>query len=303
LELRQLRYFVAVAEELHFRRAAERLHVAQPAVSTQIRKLEAELDVRLLDRVQRSVALTNAGAAFVDEARRVLRQADAAARAARGAGEPAAGRLRVGYVSAVVPPALPRALQRFRALAPGMDVVLEVGTPPRIIEDVRRGHLDAAVIWLPAPVAGLRITSLGEEAVIAAVPATHGDAPVTLERLESVRLVLLPRATSPAFYDAVIAACRQAGVSPPMMEIAEPQVEHALLSVAAGVGVALLPESVAERYVIPGVRFRPLAAATPRCEVVVVSRRDDATTITAAFLRAAVAAARNTPLALAAGSG
>src|SRR5215218_302924 len=98
MELRHLRYFVAVAEELHFRRAAERLHVAQPAVSEQVRKLEAELGVRLLNRNHRGVALTDAGAAMLDEARRVLVQADVAQRAARAANERAIGRLRIGYL-------------------------------------------------------------------------------------------------------------------------------------------------------------------------------------------------------------
>src|ERR1700756_5605583 len=104
MELRHLRYFVAVAEELHFRRAAERLHVAQPAVSEQVRKLEDELGVRLLHRTQRSVSLTDAGAAMLDEARMVLQQADRAVAAARDARESAAVRLRVGYL----PDSLPR---------------------------------------------------------------------------------------------------------------------------------------------------------------------------------------------------
>src|SRR3954447_26606389 len=106
MELRHLRYFVAVAEELHFRRAAERLHVAQPAVSEQIRKLEQELGVRLFDRNQRRVELTNAGAAMLEEARQVLRQADVAQQAARGARDRALRRLRIGYLSDALPAAV-----------------------------------------------------------------------------------------------------------------------------------------------------------------------------------------------------
>src|SRR6476659_3092072 len=107
MELRHLRYFVAVAEELHFRRAAERLHVAQPAVSEQIRKLEAELGVQLLLRTQRSVSLTPAGAAMLEEARRVLRQADHACHAAREAHGRALSHLRIGYLPDVLPAAVP----------------------------------------------------------------------------------------------------------------------------------------------------------------------------------------------------
>src|SRR6188472_1733908 len=124
MELRHLRYFVAVAEELHFRRAAERLHVAQPAVSEQIRKLEAELGVQLLARTQRSVALTPAGAAMLEEARRVLRQADAACHAAREAHGLALAQLRIGYLPDVLPSVVPRLLRRYATAAPGIRVTL-----------------------------------------------------------------------------------------------------------------------------------------------------------------------------------
>ena len=115
MELRHLRYFVAVAEELHFRRAAERLHVAQPAVSEQIRKLEEELGVRLFDRTQRRVSLTEAGEVLLGEARTLLRQAEAARLAARNALDLATSRLRIGYMPASLPASVPHALQRLAA--------------------------------------------------------------------------------------------------------------------------------------------------------------------------------------------
>src|SRR5258705_4225382 len=111
MELRHLRYFVAVAEELHFRRAAERLYVAQPAVSEQVRKLEEELGVRLFDRTQRSVALTDAGSALLEEARRVLDQAEVAQHAARNAGDKATKRLRIGHLPDLLPTSVARAIQ------------------------------------------------------------------------------------------------------------------------------------------------------------------------------------------------
>jgi DNA-binding transcriptional LysR family regulator len=126
MELRHLRYFVAVAEELHFRRAAERLRVSQPAVSDQVRKLEEVLGVQLLERTNRRVSLTRAGDAFLEEARRVLQQAERAQRAAIRTGDRVCGRLRLGYLADAVPPALPRALGRFAVATPGVEVALEM---------------------------------------------------------------------------------------------------------------------------------------------------------------------------------
>ena len=151
MELRQLRYFVAVAEELHFRRAAERLYVAQPAVSEQIRKLEAELGVRLFDRTPRQVALTAAGAALLEEARRVLSQAETAQFAARNAHLRAGSRLRLGYPADALPGVVPRGLRRLATSAPAIDVEFETGDAPQLIGALRKRHLDAVVTALPGP--------------------------------------------------------------------------------------------------------------------------------------------------------
>src|SRR4051812_21281190 len=144
MELRQLKYFVAVAEELHFRRAAERLYVAQPAVSEQIRKLEAELGVQLFERSNRHVAMTEAGRALLDEGRRVLERAEAAIRAAREAKERAGAALRIGYVPDLMPAAVPRALRRL-ARGGDVDVRLKTGSASALIDAVRERELDVAV--------------------------------------------------------------------------------------------------------------------------------------------------------------
>jgi DNA-binding transcriptional LysR family regulator len=298
MELRHLRYFVAVAEELHFRRAAERLYVAQPAVSEQIRKLEAELGVRLFDRTHRSVALTNPGSALLVEARRVLHQAEVAQLAARNARDAAGSRLRIGYVPDALPGSVPRALQDLASVAPRIDVALETGTTLSLVQAVHDQRLDAAVVALPAPTRGLRVSSLGPQSLVAALPAAdvRGHEPeLTLERLDPQRLVMLPREANPALYDAVVALCRTAGLSPSLVEAAEPRVEAVLLAVAAGGGTALLPASVTERYAAPGVRLVPLAGAEPAFESAVLTQPDTDSLAVHGFLRAVTRAAKPRP--------
>jgi DNA-binding transcriptional LysR family regulator len=289
MELRHLRYFVAVAEELHFRRAAERLHVAQPAISEQIRKLEQELGVQLFDRTPRSVSLTVAGTALLEEARHVLRRAEVAQQAARNAGEHASMRLRVGYLPDCLPASVPRALRHLSASAPRVQVESETGPAMRLIDDLRALRLDAVVTALPAPSSGLQTTVLGPQRAVLALPSRHPQAlapAIALERLAPDRIVLLPRAVNPAFHNAVIAMCHTAGLSPTLVETPEPRVEHALLAVAAGAGVAVLPESVMERYGAAGVRFVPLEGAEPAVVCAVLTRRDTQSLATIAFLRA-----------------
>ena len=294
MELRHLRYFVAVAEELHFRRAAERLHIAQPAVSEQVRRLEQELGVRLFDRTHRSVALTDAGSALLDEARRVLRQAEVACQAARQAGSRATMRLRIGYLPDSLPLAVPRALRQLATSAPVVQVDLETGLPLRLVEDLRARRLDAVVTTLPTPTNGLRVTPAGEQRPVIALPAAHPGATasaVDVARLAPERIVLLPREVNPAFHSSVAAMCHRAGISPTFVEVAEPRVENVLLAVAAGAGPAILPESVVERYATPGVRFVALDGEPPALQNAVLTHPDDESLATAGFLRAVTRAA------------
>jgi DNA-binding transcriptional LysR family regulator len=289
VELRHLRYFVAVAEELHFRRAAERLHVAQPAVSEQIRKLEQELGVTLFNRSQRRVALTPAGTAFLAEARHVLRHADVAQQAARNARDRATTRLRIGYLPDSLPARVPRALRHLAVSAPSVEVELTTGPALRLIEAVRARRLDAVVTSLPAPTQGLRVTALGEQGAVVVLPATHPravDSAIDLRQLAPERLVALPRDADPAFHNAVVAMCHAAGLSPTFVELPEPRVEHVLLAVAAGAGPALLPEAATERFAAPGIRFVALETDEPVLRSAVLTHPDTDSLATLAFLRA-----------------
>jgi DNA-binding transcriptional LysR family regulator len=292
VELRHLRYFVAVAEDLHFRRAAERLHVAQPAVSEQIRKLELELGVQLFERTQRAVSLTEPGAALLEEARRVLRQADIAICAARSARDESTSRLRLGYLADSLPAAVPRALRRLAHAVPRPDIELDADDGYRLVEDLRRGLFDAVVTSLPAPVKGLRVTPLGHQHAMAAVPAGHPQAistTIVLEWSARERLIVLPRAANPAFHGAVLAMCTAAGLSPTFVQA--DSVAHALLKVSAGAGIALLPESAAGHGAGYGVRFLPIRGAEPAFACAVITDPKTETPITRAFLRAVAQAA------------
>jgi DNA-binding transcriptional LysR family regulator len=302
MELRHLRYFVAVAEELHFSRAAARLHVAQPAVSEQVRKLEDELGVRLLNRTKRTVSLTDAGAVLLAEARRALQQVETARLATRQVADRTANRLRIGYAPSSLPAAVPTALQQMAASMKSVETVLEPGFALELIAGVRDERLDAAIVPLPAPTSGLRATRLGHERAVAAVPVGHRHAvrpAIRLDHMAPERIVVLAREANRPFYDAVLAACHNAGLSPALVEMpgSSVGVESALLAVASGAGIALLPESVGDRYCPAGVRFVPLDGAGPTVETAVVTRRDSAHLPTAAFLRAVGEVEARRPLA------
>jgi DNA-binding transcriptional LysR family regulator len=299
VELRHLRYFVAVAEELHFRRAAERLYVAQPAVSEQVRKLEGELGVRLFDRTHRSVSLTAAGTALLDEARRVLRQAEIAQTAARSAAQGTNDRLRIGHLPDLLPNSVARAMRMLGTGGTRPQVHLETGPALRLIAQLRAQQLDAVIVGLPAPTNGLRVTRTGGERAVVALPSGHphtASESVSLDRLAPERVIVLPRDSNPAFHSAVVAMCRDAGLSPTFVEVGEARTEHVLLAVASGAGIALVPESAAERHVVPGVRFVFVDHAEPAFESAVLTLPGSNDQLaTARFVRAVARASQITP--------
>jgi DNA-binding transcriptional LysR family regulator len=230
----------------------------------------------------------------------VLQQADIAMRAARNARDHATTRLRIGYLPDSLPASVFRGLNLLAADAPRVQTELETGSSLRLIEAVREERLDAAVVALPAPARGLQLTSLGAQRAVAAIPVIHDnavDASLSLERLAPERIVVLPHETNPAFHNAVVSICRDAGITPTLIEVPEPRVEHALLAVASGAGIALLPESVVDRFATPSVRFLPLEDARPAFESAIVTRPDTESLATLAFLRAISRARRQSVVA------
>ena len=227
MELRQLRYFVTLAEELHFGRAAERLHIVQPAVSQQLRRLEAELGARLIDRSTRHVALTAAGQRFLPEARAVLAAADRARDAVAGSAT-----LRLG-TSTGLGERLPRLLAELARLAPDRTVELVRVPAPARLRQVADGTLDAALLRGVPDHPGVRLERVWTDPLVVALPTTHTDAPtVALSRLRDLPLRLPPRAANPALFDLVTAACHAAGFRPALAPALNDQ--DMLAAIAAG---------------------------------------------------------------------
>jgi DNA-binding transcriptional LysR family regulator len=263
MELRHLRYFVAVAEEGHITRAAERLGIQQPPLSQQIRALETELEAQLFRRKPRGVELTQAGEAFLAEARAVLDRAEHAALAARRAARGEAGRLGLGFTSsASFHPLVPRVIREFRDASPLVAWSLEEAGTAELVEGLRAERIDAAFVRSPiGAAADLTVHSLLEEEMVAALPAGHRLARRTKTRLplaalQSETFILYRRPLGPGLYDAIIAACQRAGYSPRIGQEA-PRMLATLSLVAAGLGVTLIPASM-QRIGIEGVAYRAL---------------------------------------------
>ncbi len=266
MELRQLRVFIAVAEELHFGRAAARVHLAQPSISAHVRQLERELQVSLLHRTSRQVTLTDAGHALLDDARRIVQHADAAADNARSWGEGRRARLRVGYVAECVPRVLPVALRRLSSLSTPPRVELVSADPGELVDRVRRAEIDTAIVPVPLALHGLHATTLTREraAVAVSVDALHGEEDeIPLELVADGTLRARTRDRNPGLHNSVAGACAAAGLPCPLREIRGASVEHLLLGVAAGEGRALVPYEAARRAAVPGVALRRLTAPTP----------------------------------------
>jgi DNA-binding transcriptional LysR family regulator len=264
LELRHLRYFVAVAEEGHVTRAAERLGIQQPPLSQQIRALETELEVQLFRRKPRGVELTQAGEALLGEARGILDRVEYAAAAARRTGRGEAGRIGLGFTSsASFHPFVPRIIREFREASPLVALTLEEAGTGELVDGLRAERIDAAFVRSPIGAAAeLAVHSVLKEEMVAALPAGHSLAGAArirlpLAALEPETFILYRRPLGPGLYDAIIAACQRAGYSPRIGQEA-PRMLATLSLVAAGLGVTLIPASM-QRMGMDGVAYRPLA--------------------------------------------
>jgi DNA-binding transcriptional LysR family regulator len=285
VKLHQLRYFVTVAEELHFGRAASRLRMAQPPLSRQIRELEDELATRLFNRTSRGVELTDAGRILLEESRTALAQVDRAAQAARRAGQGEIGQLLVGVVPTVDTQVFTRILRTFSARYPSVQVVIRSLNTATQLQGLRTGTLQAGFLRLPVRDDALTIKLVSREPLVAAVPVGHPLARVgrlSLAMLADEPHVIFPRQVAPGYYDLIVSLYREAKVHLRITQEAE-HVQTILGLVAGGFGVSVLPATV--RNLRPlGVVFRMLTGRLPSAETAVAYRRDDASEVLHAFV-------------------
>jgi DNA-binding transcriptional LysR family regulator len=285
MELRHLRYFLAVAEELNFRRAAEKLGMAQPPLSSQIHDLENEIGVQLFRRVPKGAELTEAGVAFLSAVPALFDKLDQAIKLAQKGGRGEVGQLRVGYTgSASFNQIVPRSLRAFRRAYPNVELTLEELNSPQLLDQLSRQRLDAVFIR-PAkePPPGFNVTQLDEEPMMVVVPSGHRLAnryAVDLAQLKGEPFILFSR-TLPGLYDEVIEGCRRAGFEPTVAQIA-PQITSVPNLVAVGLGVSLVPAQFANTSV-PGVVFLPIAGSTPVARLALATRFEDRSVVTRNF--------------------
>jgi len=249
LEVREARYFIAVAEELHFGRAAERLHMSQPPLSQAIKALEHRLGTVLLHRTTREVSLTSAGSVLLDACRALVGASAAAEAVVRQAADGQAGELRIGVVTSSFSDPLPRILELFQRAHPRVDVRVEEVDTRVAVQSVRRRELDVALVRQLATPPGLERITLHREPFVLAVPTSWADAtdePWDLARAAEMRWIWLPRRISPDYHDEVVASCRAAGFAPDARHLAR-SINSQLAMVACGLGVALVPAGVTHR--------------------------------------------------------
>jgi DNA-binding transcriptional LysR family regulator len=289
LELRQLRYFMTVAEELHFGRAARRLHMTQPPLSQAILALEELLGAALFVRNRREVGLTPAGAALLPQARRMLAEAAQLPGLARRAAAGESGRITLAFVSSADYSVLPPFLRAYRSAFPAVQISLQEATSDLQLAELLHGRIDAGLMIAPLPdKARLELDYLPvlSEPLILAAPAglkeLHGAGPADLTCLPPLPLIIFPRAIAPALHDAIMGVFGSAGITPEIGQEAI-QMQTIVGLVSAGMGIALVPQSVSN-LMRPGVEYRALANPAPLVETGLAWRRDNSSPVLQGFL-------------------
>jgi DNA-binding transcriptional LysR family regulator len=294
MEFRQLRYFLAVAEHLHFTEAAAHLGIAQPPLSQQILKLEREIGTPLFLRLPRRVELTEAGRLFRESARRIVDDAQQALAEAQNAGRGETGHLSLGFAgSTVFHPIVATVMQRYRNDYPRVVISCEESNSSTLLEQVSERRVDAALVRLPLRCGDLVVEPLVEEDMLAALPADHRlsrQPCIDLAELADDSFIFFPRPIGPDLYDSMISACRSAHFTP-AISMESPQISSTTNLVAAGFGVTLIPASICQIQVA-GVSFHELRGTPLQTGIALVYRQRERAPTVLNFAKIIRAAAR-----------
>ncbi len=278
MELRHLRYFVAVAEELNFTRAAKRLGINQPPLSLQIRQLEKELRTPLFHRRARGVELTNAGKLMLEEARVILKEVETAKAGVQRRARGETGRIEIGFSGGTYfHPLVPAIIRKYRTDYPDVVLFPQVGGTALLTAQLLAGQIDIAFVRLPIGDSDdLAIEPLVDEPTVMVVPTGHPLGGLTSAPLRAFAkdvFVLYPREINPNVYDSAIAAFSRAGFTPKLGQEA-PQIVSVIPLVAAGLGVSIVPQSMS-RILLDGVKYLSIEGDAPRVKICLAYRRDD----------------------------
>jgi len=277
MEIRHLRSFCVLAEQLHFTKAALLLNVAQPALSHQIKQLEEELGTQLVERTNRRVRLTAAGAVFLARAARILEQVDQAARETRQAGQGEAGSLVIGVVSTAVCSVLPELLRRFRQEAPRLSIDIREMEPGEQVEALRREGIDIGLLFLSIHDPALHSLVIAKERLIVALPVGHpaaGSGKVRLSDLENETFLIPRQQPVPGFHEVVLDTLRAGKIPAPRLQPTR-LLQTAVFLVAGQLGVALVPESFRRNLKVRGAVYRDIADRPAYADLIGLWRRDN----------------------------
>lgn len=287
MELKQLKYFIAVAEELHFGRAARRLFISQPALSFDIRRFEEKLGIKLLERNNKSVALTNAGNVLLGEARRLLQQVEEITKITTKSAHGFAGRLRIGFVNSLLYRGLPEAVHRFECEHPSVEIILKEMNTSEQVRALQQSQIDLGFAhWGHFPVE-VDAQPWLTEAFLCCLPNQHRLANrrrIDLRQLSEEPFILFPREVSPHYHDQIIATCVEAGFSPRIRH--ESRLWQTVVTmVEFHMGVALVPQALAHTQSQRAV-FIPLERNPYSSQIVRLTRVGSQLDVTKSFLAA-----------------
>lgn len=280
MEFRQLKYFITVAEALHFGRAAESLHLSQPALSKQIQALEDSLAVQLFERTKHWVRLTSAGQTFLETARRILQDVEEGIQITKQVADGKIGQVRVGFTEATLFSLAPKLLSHYRADYPQVEFILTTGGTEMQVEALRTHQIDIGFIYLPIREPSLSIYPLFEEVYVAALPTHHRLArqkQLLLTFLANEPLIFYPRSLAPVLYANFVQQCEQAGFTPSIVQEAE-LAQSRLGLVAAGVGISFILSDV-QTLNVKGVVYRPFKENFLTLKLALAWRQDESSPV------------------------